>query len=157
MGFATRTQLLFVMGILPRGRRKMKIAQYGTAIAVLHAIANGLHGLAHVEIPVALSLLQSSFVGIVIFLTPIIAAVLLWTQFYRLGSWLLLSSIAGSLLFGIYNHFIVISSDHVSQVAFAGWGVLFQITAILILIVDAFGCWVGIWALKTIQEPEEVL
>ncbi|QLE44981.1 hypothetical protein FD723_30680 [Nostoc sp. C052] len=121
------------------------------------AIANGLHGLAHIEIPVALFLLQSSFVGIVIFLTPIIAAVLLWTQFYHLGSWLLVSSIAGSLLFGIYNHFIVISPDHVSQVAFAGWGILFQITAIVILIVDGFGCWIGIWALKTIQEPEKVI
>ena len=64
MGFATRTQLLFVMGILPRGRRKMKIAQYGTAIAVLHAIANGLHGLAHVEIPVALSLLRVHLWGL---------------------------------------------------------------------------------------------
>ena len=145
------------MGILPQGRRKMKIAQYGTAIAVLHTIANGLHGLAHVEIPVALSLLQSSFVGIVIFLTPIIAAVLLWTQFYRIGSWLLLSSIAGSLLFGIYNHFIVISPDHVSQVSLAGWGLLFQVTAILILIVDGFGCGISVWALKTIQQPEEVL
>ncbi|MEH2332776.1 hypothetical protein [Nostoc sp.] len=135
----------------------MKIAQYGTAIAVLHAIANGLHGLAHIQIPVALSLLQISFVGIVIFLTPIIAAVLLWTQFYRIGSWLLVSSIAGSLLFGIYNHFIVISPDHVSQVAFTGWGMLFQVTAILILIVDGFGCWVGIWALKTTTQQQQVL
>jgi hypothetical protein len=32
----------------------MKIAQSGTAIAVIHAISNGLHGLAHLEIPVAL-------------------------------------------------------------------------------------------------------
>lgn len=135
----------------------MKIAQYGTMIVVMHAIANGLHGLAHIEIPVALSVLQSSFVGIVIFLTPIIAAVLLWTQFYRLGSWLLLFTMAGSLLFAIYNHLIVISPDHLSQVSFAGWGLLFQITAILILIVDGLGCWIGGWALKTIQQPEEVL
>ncbi len=135
----------------------MKIAQYGTTIVVIHAIVNGLHGLAHVEIPVSLSLLQSLFVGIVIFLTPIIAAVLFWTKFYHIGSWLLLSSIAGSLLFAIYNHFIVISPDHVSQVSFEGWGLLFQVTAILILIVDGFGCWIGIWALKTIQQQELVL
>ncbi|AVH68979.1 hypothetical protein [Nostoc sp. 'Lobaria pulmonaria (5183) cyanobiont'] len=135
----------------------MKIAQYGTTIAVIHAIANGMHGLAHVEIPVGLSLLQSSFVVVVIFLTPIVAAVLLWTQFYHLGSWLLLGSMAGSLLFGIYNHLIVISPDHLSQVSFAGWGLLFQITAILILIVDGLGCWIGGWALKTIQQPEEIL
>ncbi|MEH2138287.1 hypothetical protein [Nostoc sp.] len=135
----------------------MKIAQYGTAIVVIHAIAHGLHGLAHVEIPVPLSILQSLFVGIVIYAIPIIAVVLLWTQFYRIGSWLLLFSMAASILFGIYNHLIVISSDHVSQVSFAGWGLLFQITAILTLIVDAFGSWIGIWALKTIQEPEKVI
>lgn len=79
----------------------MKIARYGTASVVMHLLTNGLHGLAHVEIPVALSLLQGSFVAIVIFLIPILAAILLWTPFYRMGSWLLLSSIAGSLLFGI--------------------------------------------------------
>jgi hypothetical protein len=133
----------------------MKVAQYGTAIVVFHAIANGLHGLAHVEIPVALSLLQSLFVGIVIFSIPIIAAVLLWTQFYRIGSWLLLGSMAGSLFFGLYNHFIVMSPDHVSQVSFAGWGLLFQVTAFLILIVDGLGCGVGVWAIKTIQKGEQ--
>ena len=53
----------------------MKIAQYGTVVVFIHAITNGLHGLAHMEIPVSLSLLQSLFVGIVIFLTPIIAAI----------------------------------------------------------------------------------
>jgi len=132
----------------------MKFAQYGTIIVVVHAIANGLHGLAHIKIPVALSVLQSSFVAIVIFLAPIIAAVLLWTQFYRIGSWLLLGSLAGSLLFGIYNHFIVISPDHVSQVSFQGWGILFQVTAILILILDGFGCWIIGQALKT-KAPQQ--
>ncbi|ACC80726.1 hypothetical protein [Nostoc punctiforme] len=135
----------------------MKIAQYGTALVVIHAIVHGLHGLAHVEIPVPLSILQSLFVGIVIYAIPIIAVVLLWTQFYRIGSWLLLGSMAASVLFGIYNHLIVITPDHVSQVSFEGWGLLFQITAILTLIVDGFGCWIGIWALKTFQQPEKII
>jgi hypothetical protein len=135
----------------------MKAAQYGTAIVVLHAIGHGLHGLAHVEIPIPLSSLQSVFIGVVILLTPVIAAILLWTPFDRIGSWLLFASMAGAILFGIYNHFIVISSDHVSRVSFAGWGLLFQITAILTLIVDGLGCWVGVWALKAIQQPEEAI
>ena len=113
----------------------MKVAQYGTTIVIIHAIAHGLHGLAHEEIPIPLSLLQSVFVGVVILLVPIIAAVLLWTQFDRIGSWLLLSSMIGAILFGIYNHYIVISPDHVSHVSFVGWGWLFQVTAILTLIV----------------------
>ena len=129
----------------------MKIAQYGTAIAFIHAIANGLHGLAHVKIPIALSLIQGLFIGIVIFLVPILAAILLWTKFSRLGIWLLLFSLAGSGFFGLYNHYMVISPDHVSQVPFAEWGLLFQVTAFLILIVDGFGCGFGVWALRTLS------
>jgi hypothetical protein len=92
----------------------------------------------------------------VIFLLPIIAAVLLWTPFDRLGSWLLLSSMAGAILFGIYNHLLVMSPDHMPQVPFANWGLLFQMTAILTLIVDGFGCWIGVWGLKAIPPLEEV-
>ena len=82
----------------------MKIAQYGTAIVAMHVIVHGLHGFAHNKIPVSLSLLQGLFVGVVVILAPIIAAGLLWTPFYRIGSWLLLSSMAASLLSAIYNH-----------------------------------------------------
>jgi hypothetical protein len=135
----------------------MKIANYGTTIVIIHAIAHGLHGLAHQKIPIPLSLFQSLFIGIVILLAPIIAAVLLWTQFSRLGSWLLLSSMIGAIAFGIYNHYIFISPDHVSHVAFTDWGMLFQITAILTLIIDGLGCWISILALKTNQQTETVL
>jgi hypothetical protein len=43
----------------------MKVAQYGTTIVILHAIAHGLHGLAHVKVPVPLSSLQSLFIRVV--------------------------------------------------------------------------------------------
>lgn len=134
----------------------MRVAQYGTVIVFLHEIAHGLHGLAHMKIPVPLSSFQSLFIVVVIFLAPIIATILLWTKFDRMGSWLLLSSMAGAILFGIYNHFIDISPDHVSHVSFTGWGLLFQITAILTLIIDGLGCWLGVWGLKFIPQLEEV-
>lgn len=132
-----------------------KIARSGTALVIVHTIINGLHGLAHVKIPVPLTLPQSLFVEIVILPIPIIAAILLWTEFYRLGSWLLLTAITGSLLFGTYYHFVAMSPDHVSEVSFTGWGLLFQVSAVLIFIVDGFGCWLVIWAVKTIQQLEE--
>jgi hypothetical protein len=66
----------------------MKIAQYGTTIVVMHVIVHGLHGFAPQGTPSPLSLLQSLFVGVVVTLAPIIAAVLLWTQFYQI--WILL-------------------------------------------------------------------
>ena len=105
----------------------MKVAQAGTAIVIIHAIAHGLHGLAHVEIPVPLSSLQSVFIGVVILMVPIMAAILLWTPFNLVGSWLLLGSMAGAILFGIYNHFIVMSPDHVSHVSFTSWGCCFKL------------------------------
>jgi len=40
----------------------MKIAHYGTTIVVMHAIVHGLHGFAHKETLVSLSLLQSLLV-----------------------------------------------------------------------------------------------
>lgn len=135
----------------------MKIALYGTAIVVMHVLLHILHGFTHHEIPISLSLLQGLFVGVVVLLAPIIAAGLLWTPFYRIGSWLLASSLAGSFLSAIYNHHLVISPDHVSQVSFEGWGLLFQITAYLMLIVDGLGCWMSISTLRTAQPPEKVV
>lgn len=87
------------------------IAQYGTATVVSHAMVVALHGLAHVKIPVPLSLPQNLFVSSVIVFAPIAAMILLWTPFQLAGSWLLLSSMAGALLFGLYHHFIAFSPD----------------------------------------------
>lgn len=133
------------------------IAQYGTAVVVSHAIVVMLHGLAHEKIPVPLSQLQSLFVGSMIVFAPIAAMILLWTPFLQVGSWLLLGSMAGAILFGLYHHFIVISPDHISQIPFAGWGVLFQITAILLFLTEGLGCAIGAWALSTLQRREQVL
>jgi hypothetical protein len=145
------------MLVNPFKEKKMKIAQYGTAIVAMHVLVHVLHGFAHHEIPVSLSLPQGLFVGVVVILAPIIAAGLLWTPFYRIGSWLLLGSIAGSFLSAIYNHHLVVSPDHVSQVSFESWGLLFQATAYLMLIVDGLGCWIGVLALRTVQLPEKVI
>lgn len=133
------------------------IAQYGTAVVVSHAIVVALHGLAHEKIPVPLSLFQSLFVGSIIVLAPIAAMILLWTPFQLAGSWLLLSSMVGAILFGLYYHFIAISPDHISQVPFTDLGILFQITAILLFLTEGFGCVIGAWALSSLQRREQVL
>lgn len=130
----------------------MSFKSYIIILIAIHAIAVVLHGLAHANIPVPLSLIQSLFVDVVIVFAPIVAAVLLWIAFDRLGHWFFLSSMTGSLLFGIYNHFIAMSPDHISQVPFNGWGVLFQVTALLLLVIEGIGCGVGIWALNPIRQ-----
>jgi len=130
----------------------MSFKSYPVILIAIHAIVVVLHGLAHARIPVPLSLIQSLFVDVVIVFAPLVAAVLLWTAFDRLGHWLFLTSMTGALLFGIYNHFIAMSPDHISQVPFDGWGVLFQVTTLLLLVTEGIGCGVGIWALNPIRQ-----
>lgn len=122
----------------------MQLTYSVTAVVIVHAIVVALHGLAHQNIPVPLSMAQSLFVGVVIVLVSIMAAILLWTRFYPIGRWLFFGCMTGALLLGIYNHFIMITPDHISQIPFEGWGVLFQVTAFLLLITEGCGCGVGL-------------
>jgi hypothetical protein len=151
-----RVPMFFPLILFSGGGSKMNVARSGSAIVVMHTIAHGLHGLAHTKIPVPLSMIQEMFIGVVILLVPIVAAILLWTKFSSSGVWLLLGAMAGAILFGIYNHYLVISSDHVSHVPFTGWGLLFQATAVLTLIVDGFGYWFSVWTLKAVPQPEKL-
>lgn len=88
-----------------------------------------LHGFAHAKIPVPISQLQSLFIVSVIVLAPLLAMVLLWMQFRRAGGLLLFLAMAGALVFGAYNHFIVVGADHISHVPPGEWGMLFRVTA----------------------------
>lgn len=127
------------------------VIRYGTIVFVSHTIVVALHGLAHEKMPVPLSPLQSLFVGSIIVLAPIAAIILLWTPLQQAGSRLLLSSMAGAMLFGLYHHFIAMGPDRISQIPFAGWGVLFHITAILLFFTEGLGCGVSVWTLNTLS------
>lgn len=116
---------------------------------VIHAVISALHGLAHFLIPVPISVPQAIFIGGVITVLPIIAALLIWRQRVQWALTVLLLSMTGSLLFGLYNHFVVISPDHISQLPPTPLGVLFQITAILLAVSEGIGIGVSLWGLKT--------
>lgn len=133
------------------------IARYGTAVIILHAIVVFLHALAHMYIPVPVTPSQSIFIVTVIMTAPVVAMVLLWTSFRRTGVLLLLGSMLGALIFGVYNHFIVISPDHVSQIPPSNWQLLFQVTAVLLTVTETVGCGIGAWTLAMLQSKRTVL
>ena len=62
----------------------------------------------------------------------------------------------GALAFGLYNHFILVGPDHVSQIPIMGWGLLFQITAVFLAITEGLGVGVSLWGLKNILQQEVV-
>jgi hypothetical protein len=119
-------------------------AKYATAIVVAHLLVNIVHGLAHRELRVGLAPPASIFVIVVVLIFPLIAMALLWTVEKRLGLILMSLSMFGSLLFGLYHHFLAVSPDHVHSQPPSPWGITFVLTAYLLLITEAIGTYVGV-------------
>jgi hypothetical protein len=118
-------------------------------IAVLaHLVVVVLHGQAHTGLGVGLSNWQQSYVLAVIVLAPLVALVLLLTRYAGAGLWLVLASMLGSLIFGACYHYIIISRDHVAHLPPGDARGLFRVTALLLLVTEAFGVVVAAMLLR---------
>ena len=106
-------------------------------IVALHLVIAIVHGAAHDGAQVAMPRAANLFVFIVILGGPLAGVALLWRA-PRLGGPLVAVTMAGSLLFGVVNHFVLPSPDHVAQVA-ATWRTLFTATAVLLALTEAAG------------------
>lgn len=84
----------------------------------------------------------------VIFIAPILAAVLLWSRYRRAGAWLLFASMTGSLVFGLEYHFLIPGADNVFTLQPGAWRTPFQVSAALLLLLQGIGSVVGVWALN---------
>ncbi len=130
----------------------VKTGRYAILLIIIHALVAALHGASHVRLNIPLSLSQNIFVVAVIMVLPLVAGLLIWKKRNLSGAGVLLCSMTGALFFGAYNHFVASSPDHVSHVAVmtpARWVIVFQVTALLLALVEAFGCLIGLWMLKS--------
>jgi hypothetical protein len=93
-----------------------------TALVAVHLLVTVWHGRAHAVLAVTLSPLQNAFVLVVIVLAPILAAILVWTRYLRSGAWIFFLSMLGSLLFGAWHHYVLISADNVHHLPGGGAG-----------------------------------
>jgi hypothetical protein len=53
-------------------------------------------------------------------------------------------SLTAALLFGVVNHFVLDSPDHVAHIV-AQWKVLFGTTAVLLALTEALGAGLAFW------------
>ena len=123
-------------------------AKYTTAIVLAHVLVNISHGLAHRDLRVGLQHSGSVFVIVVVLILPLVEMVLVWTAKKRPGLILLSLSMFGSLLFGLYHHFLVASPDHERSQPLSLWGNVFVLTAYGLLITEAIGTYVGVYFLR---------
>lgn len=125
-------------------------ANWLAAAVLAHLAVTLVHGAAHRGAAVDLSPAAGLFVLLVIVIAPLAGLVL--SRFRpELGGWTVASSMAASLIFGLVNHFLVISPDHVSHVA-ADWRPLFTSSAVLLVVSEIAGVVAG-WryAIRTME------
>jgi len=117
-------------------------------MVILHFAGAIVHGAAHLHYEIPLADWQKMYIVIVITIAPAVAGVLLWRGLLRAGAWLLLVSMAGSLLFGLAFHFFLLGPDHVSSVNMEPWGATFQATAFLLAVTEAAGMMAAVRVLR---------
>ena len=133
--------------MISSSRTKLKFAAY--VIIIVHLLLVILHATAHQRLNVDPSTLQLSFIVTVIMAAPVVAG-LLMPKFEVLGSVLFTLSMAGSFIFGFYNHFIGRSIDHVAEVSHLQpeiWSTIFQLSAGGLALAEAVGTIAGVWLL----------
>jgi hypothetical protein len=132
-----------------KGRRS--IALVSTASVLAHLLVSIVHGRAHGSLRIGLSEWQNFYVMTVIVLAPLVAMILIWTRYADTGLVVLILSMAGSLIFGVAYHFVVISPDHVSHLPPGDEQGLFRTTALFLVLTELFGVLVGLWGLRKTQ------
>jgi hypothetical protein len=122
----------------------------GLGIILAHLAISVLHGLAHQGATVTLTTFGSVYVLVVITLAPLVAGVLLFTRWARIGALLLALSMLGSFVFGGWYHFLSATNDHVSQVH-GPWRSTFIWTAIVLAGSELLGVIIGISAFNKLR------
>jgi hypothetical protein len=121
------------------------------AAVAAHLAISAVHAAAHSNAHVPLSPVSNLFVLVVILAGPLVGVALLW-RFPAVGAWIVASTMAASLVFGVLNHFVFASPDHVSHVA-PEWRTLFATTALLLALTEGLGS--GL-ALRLVQREREL-
>jgi hypothetical protein len=107
-------------------------------IVLAHLAVTLAHGLAHSRAGVAITPAQALFVWIVILAGPVVGLGLLLFGRPDAGAWTIGATLTGSLVFGLVNHFVLDSPDHVRHVV-GPYRPLFTTTAALLMLLEGAG------------------
>ena len=125
-----------------------RIPLTATVVVALNLVIATVHGLSHARAEVLLEPWQMAFVVLTVYALPVLAVVLYWAPTRRTGAALLAGTMLASLLFGLYFHFVADTPDHVSHRDPGRAGMLFLVTAVLLVPAEALGAWSGAWAFR---------
>ena len=122
----------------------IEAARWLPALVLVHLAVALVHGGSHAAAHVTMSTAGNQFMAVVIIGGPLVGLAVM-RRADRIGRWTIAAAMAGSLAFGVVNHFVVASSDHVSMVD-PRWRPLFTTTAVLLATIEALGTGLAIAA-----------
>lgn len=117
-------------------------------VLILHLLANAVHTVAHVTIPVFLPPLPTAGIVLVTIVLPIVGLGLVLEEYPQLGSALFALSMALSFGIGVTLHFGLPNPDNVSAIASGPWTLPFSATAGMMVGIDAIGVGIGLALIK---------
>jgi hypothetical protein len=135
-------------------RTQRSIWMWLALIVVGHLLVSMAHGAVHSQAHVPLSPAATVFVFGVILAGPLVGLALAWRD-ARTGSWIIAVTMAGALVFGLVNHFVLASPDHVAHVD-AQWRSLFTLTAVMLVVTEAAGSALAIQAARQTQRLGDI-
>jgi len=139
---AYKSEMVFLAVPFPMNR----LPFYGAVIVLGHCGVVLWHLLILARLHSALGNDQILLIASLVNLIPVTAAILLWTRCHKIAGWLLLVSLGIGLLIGTYEHFLSPSPDNVFRMTAGHWVLQFRITAVLLVAIEAVGCWIGVKA-----------
>jgi len=122
------------------------------AVVVLHVLVVIPHSIAHTMMHIDMNLWQNVYIAMVIVIGPVVSGILLWRS-SRSGFALLVLSMTGSLLFGIYYHFVAPGPDNVAFLHPHQWTQTFRVSAVMLAVVELGGVVIGLLGLRRNPKP----
>jgi hypothetical protein len=117
------------------------------ALVAAHLLVTFAHAAAHIAAPVPSTTGQYIFVTLFIYIAPLVAVWLLMRE-RREGALLLIVSMGAAFVFGLVNHFIVISPDHISQTPPGIWQPVFAWSAAITTLLQLAAVVVGMMLVR---------
>jgi hypothetical protein len=124
----------------------------GVVIVVLHILVVIPHSIAHTMMQIDVNAWQNIYIVLVILIGPVVSGILL-LRTSRSGLFLLALSMAGSLVFAVYYHFVAPGPDNVAFLHPHPWTQAFRVSAILLAVVESGGVLVGVLGLSRNAKP----
>ena len=125
------------------------IWKWMAATVLVHLLVSMIHGAAHAWASVPMSQAANLFVFVVILAGPLIGLGLSFrTKLY--GGVVVALTMAAALVFGVVNHFLIDSPDHISHIA-TPWSRLFVTTAVLLAMTELLALAIAVRLVRTVR------